>query len=270
MLPQHLLLLTLLGVARAQDGEAPDPAQSEDEADGEGEGDGTVPQDPHATVPTLDPTPAATPPEDAPAKPVVSPTAANLTVAAPPPAVPATAAAPATSATQAPASAPSGTPSGWKQQGGQDLAVPEDLIYQGWYGSVSLLGGAALAGGVSYVADTGLGMDLSAGVRLGLASQLEANLVGTAGLFYVAGRRTRHGLFGRGGATLPGVGWTEAFAAGGYAVRVHGSRGLWMGADLGLGAMIIQDVPTSPDPWPLIAYARWTMDIPTQRAQREH
>ena len=183
----------------------------------------------------------------------------NGEVHAPPPA-------PAPPPEPPPPEAPPAPPAGWEPAQGE--VVVEAPAYQGLYVQVGLLGGALVGGGINVVSPQGLGIDLTAGPRLGAGADLHANLVGMGGLSWTGGRKVQHGLFLRGGATVPGPEWFEVFAAGGYALRAPVGHGTWMGMDLGGGWMVVQELPDHYPAWPGMAYLRAVMDIATSARQR--
>lgn len=170
-----------------------------------------------------------------------------------------------------PAASPAGPPEGWKARGPsmeEPSSRPPAPDWQGTYAQVGVMGGQLVGGGVVFVSPGGVAFDLSAGPRLGFGSELYANLFGMAGLSWTGGSRSRHGLFARGGASLPLDSWFEAMAAGGYTFRFHTGRGDWTGADIGAGMLLVQDLPSGFQPWPGMLYLRWSMEFSTSAGQR--
>lgn len=159
-----------------------------------------------------------------------------------------------------PAAPPSGPPKGWTSRGppsAGELPAPP-----GWGGArlqVGVMGGALVSGGVAIGTDSGWGLDLSLGPRVGIGNGLYLNLAGLAGLSYTIGPRTRHGVFLRAGATLPLEQWTEGLAAMGYTLQAPFGQDDWLGFDLGFGAMLYQTLPGAYEPWPGLFYLRMTM-----------
>lgn len=170
----------------------------------------------------------------------------------------------------APPPPPAGPPPGWKARGAPAEPSPRPPVptWQGTYAQVGVMGGQLVGGGVVFVSPGGVAFDLSAGPRLGMGAELYANLFGMAGLSWTGGGRSRHGLFVRGGASLPLDSWFEAMAAGGYTFRFHTGRGDWTGADVGAGMMLVQDLPSGFQPWPGMLYLRWAMEFATSAGQR--
>ncbi|MCK6504746.1 hypothetical protein L6R53_15295 [Myxococcota bacterium] len=171
----------------------------------------------------------------------------------------------------APPPPPSGPPPGWRAVGASPQERPpgpEAPTWQGTYAQVGVMGGQLVGGGVVFVSPGGVAFDLSAGPRVGFGEELYANLFGMMGLSWTGGSRSRHGLFARGGASLPLDRWFEAMAAGGYTFRFHTGRGDWTGADIGAGMMLVQDLPSGFQPWPGMLYLRWAMEFSTSAGQR--
>lgn len=156
---------------------------------------------------------------------------------------------------------------GWQRRG-VATSGRAPTLRRGTYGQVAALGGAMVSGGAVVVWPSELAVDLSVGPRLGIGADLYANLMGMVGLTWTDGDRTRHGVFVRGGSTLPLATWYEAMVAGGYAVRIPTGGGGWIGADLGGGLMVVQDLPGGYGPWPGLAYMRWVVEVPTSSSQR--
>lgn len=162
---------------------------------------------------------------------------------------------------ETPATTPtSGPPKGWTSRGASGAGEPRSA--PGWGGArlqLGVMGGALVSGGVALGSDSGWGLDLSVGPRVGIGSDLYLNLAGLAGLSYTAGQRTRHGVFLRAGATLPLEQWTEGLAAMGYTLQAPFGQDDWLGFDLGFGAMLYQTLPGGYEPWPGLFYLRATM-----------
>lgn len=105
-------------------------------------------------------------------------------------------------------------------------------------------------------------LEATVGPRVGISDELYLNLALLGGASVLLGKRKlRHGLFLRGGSTLPLPRYHEIMVMTGYALRGRVGDELGMGLDVGAGWLTLQELPVDYQPYPAIAVLRLSMDI---------